>query len=812
MDAWRDRQSLLSDLETFVRRARWSPSSYDVYPEFQQDDEGLPPSRTTPPRSPTPAYQRIRTTSTSSLPGSTNPSIVIPQSLLPSRHTDFSRTHRFNLAESLSREAAGYASRVMNFKSSRVTVAANTLEKLIAVSREKVPDEILNEQDRLEVKSSVLDGLGRFGMNIAMQWIKADQSFGDLKRIQALALALQEEINKAKALHPSLRLQEAFQSRLAALNTKVSTVVDPSSSRSFPRPLHPAYADQHASNQYILSVLGLEVCKVKTMASDTAGAVEEYQARYASVCHIDKLVQDMRAISTRLATASTRLHQGTASKDGDGTPIDLSTEACLEPMRHMVYLASVPALTWELDEADEAADRAISGSRGTLHDLQEDGVKVDPTLKASVDAAVLQLEADRLKAENILDEVTAKSEFLREARSFWITIQDKLQLVATTKKEVTDAAEVQRWTSITTTADEDEDEDDFTMVDKPEEPSSSSTVVDIAPAELHRRVDEISSQVAGVLSPRQSQLLPALQPRLAEHIAKAFDHLVQEIAVVREGIRMWEEIVGQARIMGEVRDHAMVLRGKVDDMKAKLASTRRAVANETVLVDGSALIAKQVLISSQFERLQDDIGRFTQDLPSRIPLFTTNLEPDAPRFLPYTSPSGHKVAAAKMFTFSLPELDEDVKTDANALASSLTESITTMSTQLTHLRIIGYVLYTSSFVIPQRVLPYIRFKDTVLMLSEGLLSTNHYKETAVSYLRSVKEVLFGDGGRSEFESFQHTSRLQFASLSQDVAAVRREYEQERDERLRSQREFKKEIEGILEQLRSQQMMTPGRVE
>ncbi|KAG8972782.1 hypothetical protein FRB90_010142, partial [Tulasnella sp. 427] len=454
LEAWKERQEILSDLEGFVKRARWSPSSYNVYndPTPEPDTAALMPLTTLESSSGTgsdvapPSYERSRTVSATSTGGGPAASVVIPQSLLPSPHTDFSRTHRFNLADGLSREAATYASRVMSFKSTRITPSANTLEKLIAVSREKVPDEILNEQDRLEVKSSVLDGLGRFGMNIAMQWIKADGCFGDLKRVQTMGETLTRDILAAKARHPVARQNEVFQERFQLLNDKVKSLIDPSTSRSFPRPLHPAYADQHASNQYILSVLGVEVSKARTMASEASAAAEEYQTLVKAVVHIDKQVEEMARLATKLSSATEKITNGTGlNKEGDGTPIDISTEACLDPAKHMLYLTTLPNHTLALDEADEQAERCIATSRGTLSDLEEAGVEVDHKLKVSVEKAILSLEAERAKSEKILDEVSAKSGFLREARELHSSIHDLTRTVSLMRQELAEVADEGRW-------------------------------------------------------------------------------------------------------------------------------------------------------------------------------------------------------------------------------------------------------------------------------------------------------------------------------------------------------------------------------
>ncbi|KAG8979880.1 hypothetical protein FRB90_007851, partial [Tulasnella sp. 427] len=167
-------------------------------------------------------------------------------------------------------------------------------------------------------------------------------------------------------------------------------------------------------------------------------------------------------------------------------------------------------------------------------------------------------------------------------------------------------------------------------------------------------------------------------------------------------------------------------------------------------------------------------------------------------------------AAARIFSFSLADLDDDVKTDANAIAAKLDESSSTISSQLAQLRIVGYVFYCSSFIVPSRLSPMIGFNRLALRMSQGIISGEWYLAALITYLRSFKEGIFGDGGQGQLEQFQHMARLQFAQLSQDVATIRREYEQEREERLRSQREFKREMEGIVEQLRAQ-TMTPGRV-
>lgn len=76
------------------------------------------------------------------------------------------------LAEILSLDAAQFSTRLVGLTKS-VTASGKTLDKLIDSSHRKpVPDELLDEQDKVENESSVMEGLGKFAMAMVMQWKK----------------------------------------------------------------------------------------------------------------------------------------------------------------------------------------------------------------------------------------------------------------------------------------------------------------------------------------------------------------------------------------------------------------------------------------------------------------------------------------------------------------------------------------------------------------------------------------------------------------------------------------------------------------
>lgn len=139
---------IIADLTHFISsRARWSTSIYD---NPVKDDLSL-----------------ARRGSVNSFASAGSDSSVNLNS------TTFSRSVRFKLAEMLSRDAAYFGSRVTTLRHGRIASAGKALDKLIDLSRVPVPEELLDEQDRLEEKGiTELEQIGKFAMNLVMQWRK----------------------------------------------------------------------------------------------------------------------------------------------------------------------------------------------------------------------------------------------------------------------------------------------------------------------------------------------------------------------------------------------------------------------------------------------------------------------------------------------------------------------------------------------------------------------------------------------------------------------------------------------------------------
>ena len=160
--AWMELWSLVAELQKFLEtRARWSPAVY----ERESDDEAERPTSDFLAPQPTLRRRGSAVSLASAASDSAIPSLGI------------SRSERFRLAELLSRDAAQFASRASSLRHSKIAAAGKALDKLIDESRKPVPDELLDEQDKLEDKGiNEMEDIGKFVMNVVMQWKKYCQS------------------------------------------------------------------------------------------------------------------------------------------------------------------------------------------------------------------------------------------------------------------------------------------------------------------------------------------------------------------------------------------------------------------------------------------------------------------------------------------------------------------------------------------------------------------------------------------------------------------------------------------------------------
>lgn len=139
--AWETMERLLEELNDFVLRSEWTTSLYDT---FSPD-----------------------------LPTNASSSQSFPwESRFPRVLAQNARNERRKLGEALLNQAKLIMSRVHNYKHELLPKSGATLDKMIDTSSKKVPDTLLDEQDKLENKSMVFEGIDKFIPSLQAQWKK----------------------------------------------------------------------------------------------------------------------------------------------------------------------------------------------------------------------------------------------------------------------------------------------------------------------------------------------------------------------------------------------------------------------------------------------------------------------------------------------------------------------------------------------------------------------------------------------------------------------------------------------------------------
>ncbi|KAI6034072.1 hypothetical protein BKA83DRAFT_4184535 [Pisolithus microcarpus] len=269
--AWSDLRKISADIETFlVTRARWSPSIYEVMAKHEEKPSA-------------------RRGSVASMASDTSATFG----------AGFSRSARFKLAEILSR-TGGIAS------------AGKALDNLIENSRKPVPEELLDEQDKLEEKGiSDMEDVGKFIMSVVTQWRKADELYVETLKDRSAAQNLMEEIETARLYHPTPRQSGSFMSRADTLVKRLALRGNPfSDSNLFPRPTHSLFPEQESFNENLAQSLSSDLFSTGELVAKVESLAREYRRGYEVIKEIDTLSQRTEELLSLCRSIIHRLSNG----------------------------------------------------------------------------------------------------------------------------------------------------------------------------------------------------------------------------------------------------------------------------------------------------------------------------------------------------------------------------------------------------------------------------------------------------------------------------------------------------------------------
>ncbi|RPD62191.1 hypothetical protein L227DRAFT_609438 [Lentinus tigrinus ALCF2SS1-6] len=525
-------------------------------------------------------------------------------------------------SRNLPKEAAQFASRTSSLQHTKIALAGKALDKLIDNSRKPVPDELLDEQDKLENEGiTEMEEIGNFVMQMVVQWKKTDEYYVKILKDKSDAQTLLEEIEVAKLGHPTPRQDASFMSRTGVLNKRLLLRGHPAYSPMFPKPEHHHFVQQLSSE--MASALQ-QVRKVKQCA-------KKYHASLEAVKQVEAVCKSASELSSRFQSITDRLENGIAASNGDGTPPDLSTKMCLDSTAHSVFLSLFSSVIQELQKATDEAGPLLSSARAAL--LHLDFPEVDSQFTSDSIATIDALESTRAAAVQAKDSVASRITTLNKIRKVWSAVDGLFHETDDVRNEIIDAMSRQMWRQQVR----------HDAPPTPESPTTSLPAVSISPEEVLHRLALLRGRVAQDVSSPLSALNISLSPALRTYLINFSSSLE---AFPEHHVRCCK-VLGSGSTLSD-HDDSCPGRGSVvpawhRDLKVRYDQAAQVVFAGVVNED--AISEMEGTLSADLATSRSKIQAFLDELPRRIPLVDEVKLPSLP--------------------FEPAALDKGIRTDSN---------------------------------------------------------------------------------------------------------------------------------------------------
>ncbi|KXN87916.1 hypothetical protein AN958_07926 [Leucoagaricus sp. SymC.cos] len=636
--AWVERRQVIDDFTQFImKRARWNTSIYD---RPAKDDSPL-----------------ARRGSVNSFASAGSDSSVNVNSAA------FSRSARFKLAELLSRDAAHFGSRVTALRHGNIASAGKILDKLIDISRAPVPEELLDEQDRLEEKGiTELEQVGKFAMNLVMQWRKADEIHVETIKDQGTAQNLLEEIETAKLQHPTQRQCNSFMSRADALLKRLSVRVNPVvSPQFFPHPTHPLFEDQPEFNTQLTQLLAAEIQTAIDLANKASISAKQYQSMYEAVKRLDATLGDAMDTSAKFKTYLRQMEIGVSNVDGDGSAPNLSTERCLDTARHGVFLALWPSLSDEITEALKRTDAIIPEMQVSITLFDASNAR-DPDYRRQALEEVRELQVMKERVEITYRGMLTKLDHLREARRIVSSVENIQQRLLDLRLQVKEVMERTRWR---------QDSLNSNLPLTPESPPALVEEEAALPPDFAKQLMIIREAIVDEVDTPYTLLSQHLEIPLKEHFAWKFASVKAFVTGTEDMMSMLVALQQQVSAMVSAREECHTLQLRIED--AKIRSTSFV---DNVLADSGDQQEQDFVVEfdSEVERIQADVNAFNEGLVFKVPFISRqppSVSLNSARYRSLSVESVGSLSHAHDAHFDLLSVDTAVRADCNSFTMRL---------------------------------------------------------------------------------------------------------------------------------------------
>ncbi|KAG5729725.1 hypothetical protein E4T56_gene1064 [Termitomyces sp. T112] len=645
--AWVDRRTILEDLQTFLdNRVRWTPSTYESV--SLKGDE-------------TPDLKRR----------SSIASLASASSDTSSSSLGLSRGARFKLAESLSHDAAQFAGRVTSLRHGKISAAGRILDRLIDQSRKPVPDELLDEQDKLEEQGiTEMENLGKFILSMVVQWRKADEIYVETMLDKTTGQNLLEEIETAKLHHPTARQSASFISRADALIRRLASRGNPASSTStFPSPEHPLFIDQRNFNQILTQSLSSEIMTTFTIARKADDAAKAYRTAWEAVKRVEDLTSAAKELSNTLTGIFVQLQEGILAVGGDGSPPNLTSITCLELDQHSAFLALFPSILQQFVHTAEKSKQILQDSVPVMLGLEHPGIDGGfiNTARSHLRELGLALKQVQITSEDM----KMRCDTLTEARKLNTVLKETMNSLENIEHRISASIETQRWQRVTGSPSQ-----VYSVVTQQLSPPPTG----ISHAEYLQELLQIDYHIDREVDRPLGLLVKTLEDPLKLYLMQRFLELRGLLDEVKKHGILLDSIQRQTAIMKVVYEEFSNIQRDIEVLGNRFAACTREVLNNQP-VNGSIpqadadlqinLDVTQAEVSRYINRLSDRIPFVSQDTgstPTRTNSDGPLLKSDHPAFLDSK--------------FDLPALDSAVRADSNSFCITLSNNVEELNRHL----------------------------------------------------------------------------------------------------------------------------------
>lgn len=499
---------------------------------------------------------------------------------------------------------------------------------------------------------------------------------------QTAAQNLLEEIETAKLYHPTPRQSSSFTSRVDTLIKRLTLRGDPISNPGiFPRPTHPLFPDQLSFSNTLVQSLSTEFATAADLVTRVDALAKEYRSNYEAVKEVDLLSQSANELLSKFNSIIDRLSHGISTYEGDGSPPDLSSEICLQPTVHATFLAFLPALLEEAEQANSAADKLVCSYQLALLNLDRPGIDLSFKQHAANLLDTLVVTHDRLRV--LVDQTNTRVGHLRVVRKIWSIMDESLKVLENVQSEVGETMEREKWKSPGRSG-----ADPMT----PETPRFRNLDPIVSSSDVLKRLDIVRETLSHDIAVPLASLSGSLEASLDSSLAQTYGGLMSRLENVNRMVQLLDAVRSQSAVMTSLREDVDELQVRIEDLVIRYDTVTEEALSGKLPLEHISKTHSELQLDT--DSLCDSVKTFVNKVAHRVPLVAPNIRDQASTTFirkKFSSSDSRLGGSALPVTvelpFSLTNLDDSVRTDSNFLVMKLTGESENLRRKAGHLQL-----------------------------------------------------------------------------------------------------------------------------